>query len=132
MQTTTYSMRIERLSPGSPAAAMITPAAMRNGYQYGSDERLLTVIGARLTQRQVWARVNEYVRAQWPEDPRPIAGRGYLGHCRVKSQRERLGYQSGSCAWCKHEATTLRYVNHPPAGAVCKECRGIAEGEMEG
>ena len=141
MQTITYTMRIERLSPGSPAAAMVTPASQRNGYAYG-EELLLTVIGARLTQRQVWARVNEYVRAQWPEDTRPIRGQSYIGKCRVTafdaasprilSQRERLGYQSGECAWCRRPKTTLRYVNTAVPGYVCKECRGIPEGSMEG
>ena len=140
MQTITYTMRIERLSPGSPAAAMITPAQQPNGYVYG-DERLLTVIGARLTQRQVWARVEQYVHAQWPEDTRPIRGQSYIGKCRVtgeqvasprvRSQAARLGYREGVCAWCRRQASTLRFVSAAVEGWVCKECRGVPEGVEE-
>ena len=51
---------------------------------------------------------------------------------RILSQAERLGYREGECAWCRRPTTTLRYVNHPPAGNVCGRCRGVREGESEG
>ncbi|MDP3703091.1 MAG: hypothetical protein Q8R78_01705 [Candidatus Omnitrophota bacterium] len=131
MSSVTYEMRIEHMPAGSLHAAMITPATRPNGYQYG-EERLLTVIGSTLTQWQVWARVEQYVRAQWPEDPRPIAGRSYLGHCRVRSQAERLGYREGVCGWCKRQASTLRQITVPFDALVCAGCRGVRAGEREG